>query len=99
MRSREGQIVEERLAGVILGMFLEAFDRVIGNRIGGIVTGILLHLGQLLVILPVNLRIKKPSLVLQVVGAVEAITQRHAVDVPLARVVCAVASRFQHGGQ
>ena len=69
---------------MLLGVFLEALHRVVSYRVGGVVAGIFLHLGELPVILPVDLRVEEPSLVLEVVGAVEAGGNRHPIDVPLA---------------
>ena len=71
----------------------------VSDRVGGVVAGIFLHLGKLPVILPVNLRVEKPPLVLEVVGAVEAGGDRHSIQVPLARVVGAVAGGLEQGGQ
>ncbi len=98
MRRREGEIREEGLPGTGLGMLLQAADRVVGEGRRGVVAAARRDGRSGLVILDQLCRVEVAVVVLQAVGAIEAAVgagARHDVDVPLARVVRAVAERFQ----
>ncbi len=80
-------------------MFPQALDGVIGDRRGGVVAGPGIDWRQWFIVLGMPPRGEVPIVVVEAVGMVEPILKRLAVYVPFARVIGAVAERFQHFGQ
>ena len=70
----------------------------VGERRGGVIVGSFFYWGQLHVVFPVTNWIEESALILEQIGAVKAILDRHAVDVPFSGVVGPVAGAFQHFG-
>ena len=99
MRRIEGEIEEERLAAVLRRMLRQVLDAVVGDGGRRVVSGPGLDRRQLPVVLEVDARMEVAADVLEVVGAIEPVGQRHPVDVPLARVVRPIAERMEHLGQ
>ena len=99
MRCGEGKVVKERLPGMLLGMVLQAPDGMLGNRVGGVVTRTTFNGSKPLVVLVMNLRAEESPLVAKIVRVIEPALQRHAVDVPFARVVRAVPGWREHDWQ
>ena len=89
----ERKVVKKRPVGKCRGVLFETLDRVIGDRNGRIETGTGFDRRQLHVVLKVDARGKVTVLVVQPVGVVEPVLQRFPVEVPLARMICAVTER------
>src|SRR5687767_755034 len=90
VRCDEGHIGEERLLRVLFGMLLQATNREIRDGRRGIVARAWLHRGKFLIVFKMHLRAEEATAILQVVRAVEASFERHAIDVPLAAVIRAI---------
>ena len=94
--SCERQVMEERLIGMVCGVVFQALHDVIGECGRRIVTGICFDGRQLVVVFPKHFGIEEPALILDVVRAIKSILERHPIDVPLARMVRAIAQRLEH---
>ena len=76
-------------------MLSKTFYGVISDRRRGIEIGIGGHFGKRRVILPVYFWVKKTPLVLEVVGAIKPIGQRHAIHMPFTGMIRTIPSTFQ----
>jgi hypothetical protein len=98
VRGREREVLEERPPPVLVGVLLQALDRVVGDRRAGVVAGLGLDRRERPVVLRVLARGEVPVVVVEAVRVVEPVLQRLAIDVPLAGVVRAVAEWLKHLG-
>jgi hypothetical protein len=87
VRCGEGDEPEERLVGVLVRVLLQALDCVIGNGRAGVIAVLRCDRRQRFVVFGVLLGGEVPVVVFERVGVVEAVRERLAVNVPLARVV------------
>ena len=95
VRRREGEVVEEWFVGVLLGMLLQGVDGMVGDCVGNIELRTDRGGRLLFVVEKMGLEAKEPVIV-DIVGAVEAVGERKPVDMPFSRMIGSVAHRFQH---
>ena len=95
VRRREGEVVEEWFVGVLLGMLLQGVDGMVGDCVGDVELRTDRGGRLLFVVEKMGLEAKEPVIV-DIVGAVEAVGERQAVDMPFAGVIGPIACRFQH---
>jgi hypothetical protein len=99
MRRGKGDVRKERLPAVLLGMFLQKIDRVVGNGNGRIVATFRRDRRQRLVIQRVILGREVPIVVEDRIRAIESAREGECVDVPLARVIGTITESPQVLGQ
>ena len=91
----EGEIVEKGRIGVVRGMILQHLDGVVGEGDGAVESRVLFNRRQRLVVLEMFGGIEEAPLVLEVVGVIESLGDRLAVDVPLAGVIGTVTDLLE----
>ena len=74
-------------------------NRVVGDRRTGIIPGLSIGRRKRLVVLGVVLRSEVPVVIVEAVGVVETVLQRHAVHMPFTRMIRAIPQGPQHIGQ
>jgi hypothetical protein len=99
MRRAEREIEEERLVGGPGGVVLQVLERVLRDGGRHVVARPGLNGRQPDVVLMEDARVEVAACVLDVVRMVEAATQGHAIDVPLAAMVRPIAATPEQFGQ
>ena len=99
MRRSERDVLEERLAGVLLGVLLEKLDRAVGDLRRRVVAAAAFDRRQRLVVERMLLRREEAVLVVERIRSIEPALRAAAVEMPFAGVVGAIAERLQILGQ
>ncbi len=98
VRRGKGEVSEEWGVPVFVFVFGQEFKGAIGEFDGGVEIAAFFDRRERFVVKMVGPGIEKATLILEVIGAVEAGGDGHAVEVPFADVVGAVAGGFEKGG-
>ncbi len=97
MGSGKGDVVKERELTMIGGVLPKVADRSIGYRDCSVIAGASLHRRQFQIVLPMRLRTEKAALVLEVIGMLKAIPERHSVQMPFSGVITAIPCLAEEG--
>ncbi len=98
VRSGESEVVKEGFIGMLLGMFLQDINGMIGDGVSHVKLRTD-RCGRLSLVIEIMEFQAEETMVIDVVGTVKASSQRQAVNMPFTRVIRAVTGRLKHHWQ
>jgi len=93
MRRGEGEVFEEWFVTLLFRVLLEAFDGVVRDVGGGVITAVRFHRRQIHIVIEMIFRREEAVVILQGIRVVEPGGQAVAIHVPLAGMIVAVSRR------